>query len=293
MENFLPADIDICATAAGRKLYEQAYTINDSNDSCDYEILQKDNRILFTGFADDIQGLPDKMIIGLRTQTNRYQKTVRLSYAQISGKTTDFQGIPFPTAIVFLRKLYGGKIPSFGVWSDSNGAYSVTVPTGMYDSFYVCDSSYGKTSLENWSWNMLVDSDEIHNFKVGNGEVYNLSAKKENDILNISFRPMILPSIRYEERTVFIDDELYFLIDIQPDITFKDIIVTVDGKVVPIISLEKGYEKIFYNGNKTALIIYNMKVRIGEPSEKKSLIILEYQTNNQFESYSQGRTHLL
>ena len=44
-----------------------------------------------------------------------------------------------------------------------------------------------KSSLENWSWKMCVDRDEIHNFKIGTGEVYGLSVREDTGGGNFLF----------------------------------------------------------------------------------------------------------
>lgn len=207
-------------------------------------------------------------------------------------KTTDFQGNPFQAAVVFQRKLFGGKTPSIGVWSDVKGEYSVIIPTGKYDSFYVDDNSYNVSSLENWSWNMHVDCDATHNFKIGNGEVYNLSVTEEENNLIISFRPMILPSIKKVETNISIEGESYLLVDIQPDIEKEDLSVSIDGQIVPILSIERDYEKIMDGEKKIALIIYKIKIDKPEIIRYSSLLILEYQSYGQYKTCGQGRTFI-
>ena len=292
-DNFVfPLKISIFANKNENTLFFAEYVINDLQDTNKYEILQKNNAILFKGFADDIKGLPSSLTIQIINDKKTTQSIIPLTYATISGKTTDFQGNPFPSAVVFQRKFFGGKTPSIGVWSNKNGEYSVTIPTGKYGSFYVDDNSYNVSTLENWSWNMNVIRDEIHDFKIGNGEVYNLFVAEEKDNFVITFRPMVLPTVKKIETFINIDDEKYLLLDIQPNIEKQDLSVLINGNKIHVVSLEKDYEKIINNGKKVALIIYNVRVKKPELLKKNSILILEYQTKNEYLTYAQGRTHI-
>ncbi len=119
-------------------------------------------------------GLPGDILVKIKSQEWEYQEQVTCAYARLHGRITDFDGNPFPAPLL-LSRIGFADAPYMGVWSDRNGEYSVVVPTGCYNAFYVDDNSYGKSTLENWSWHMIVDRDEEHNFKVGNGEVYSLT----------------------------------------------------------------------------------------------------------------------
>lgn len=285
-----PLKLSIIAKQNDTVLFLAEYAINDLQDTEEYEIMQKGNAILFKGFAEHIKGLPNSLAISIINNQYECKTLIPLTYATISGKTTDFQGKPFPSAVVFQRKLFGGKTPSIGVWSDINGQYSVTIPTGKYGSFYVDDNSYNITTLENWSWNMDVSGNETHDFKIGNAEVYNLFVTEENDNLIITFRPMVLPTIKKIEKIIDIKGEKYLLFDIQPNIIQQDLTVLINGDKIPIVSVESDYERIINIDNKIALIIYKVKIKKPKILKKNSLLILEYQTNGQYKTCSQGRT---
>ena len=290
-KNIFPVKLFVRAVQQDIIIDSKTYLLDGWNDSDDYEIVHTDNSILFTSFVDDVVGLPDTMQIEIKTPLKEYMKTVQLSYAEIKGKTTNFNGNPFPAAVVFMRKLYGGKTPSLGVWSDLNGEYSIRIPVGEYDSFYVDDNSYKVSSLENWSWNMIVDKDETYDFKIGNAEIYGLSAKIDKEILYLSFRPMVLPSIRYEESEIELDNEVYTLVNIQPDIALDDMIVMIDGNTVPIIDIERKYEKHYESGRNIALIAYEIKARLPDSIHNQFLVIVEYKTTGRYKCCSQGRIH--
>ena len=291
-EFLFPLKLSIRANKNDEELFSAEYEINGLQDTAEYEIMQKDNALLFKGFAGGVQGLPSNLMIQVISNNQVKQSIIPLTYATISGKTTDFQGKPFPSAIVFQRKFFGGKTPSIGVWSNAKGEYSVTIPTGEYGSFYVDDKSYNISTLENWSWNMQVDCDATHDFKIGNGEVYNLTVAEEENEFVISFRPMVLPSIKRIERKISIDGENYLLVDIQPDIKKEDLSVSIDGYSVSILSVERDYEKIIDGDKKIALIIYKIRTDKPEVIKGGELLILEYQTHGQYKTCGQGRTQI-
>ena len=140
---------------------------------------------------------------------------------------------------------------------------------------------------------MHVDCDATHDFKIGNGEVYNLTVAKEENEFIISFRPMVLPSIKRIERNISINGENYLLVDIQPDIEKEDLSVLIDGQSVPVLSVEKDYEKIIEGDKKIALITYKIKIDKPETIKGRELLILEYQTRGQYKTCAQGRTQIL
>ncbi len=291
-QNIFPTKLSVSASIKDTAIFSKTYTLCSWKNTKNYEILHKGNSILFTGFVDNVFGLPDTIRIECKTPSKKYSKTIALSYARIKGKTTDFDGNAFPAAIVFMRKLYGGRTPCLGVWSNMNGEYSILIPTGKYDAFYVDDNSYNISTLENWSWNIIVEKDETYDFKIGNAEIYDLSAKKENDCLYLSFRPMVMTSMRYEESEIVIDSETYSFINIQPDIALENISVFVEGQSITVSNMERTYATFFDKDRKVALIVYNIKAKLPFSIRNKALIILEYKTANRYKACSQGRTQL-
>ena len=142
---------------------------------------------------------------------------------------------------------------------------------------------------------MLVDGDEIHDFKIGNAEVYDLSVSVNADNaerLRLSFRPMVLPQIRFEKTETILDGEKVFLWNNQPDIDKSDLRITVDGKSVEILSLEKYYSFFRRKKDKIAMICYFADIKKPEFSKNKALIVLEYITNSEYKTQSQGRTYI-
>jgi len=283
-------------TKDGTTLSEMKYYIEDFEDTEEYDIFIKETEFLFKGFITETQNLPDELEVILQNEKSTYKENISLSYVELSGKITDFSNRPFPAPFILQRKLFGGKRAYIGAWSNNLGEYKIKVPTGTYQSFYVDDNSYGVSSLECWGWNMLVDKNEIHNFKIGNGEVYDLKVfkdKADDTSLWCDFRPMVLPCIRKEEYEININDKKYFLINCQPDIKQNELAIYIDGKKVDVTSLETKYEIIQNNNINYALIRYLIKVKNPNKVKDKQLVILEYQTTGKYKAYAQGRTQLL
>ena len=139
---------------------------------------------------------------------------------------------------------------------------------------------------------MKVAYDATHDFKIGNGEVYNLTVAEEENEFIISFRPMVLPSIKRIESNISIDGENYLLVDIQPDLEKENLSVFIDGQIAAILSVERDYEKIIDGEKKIALIIYKIKIDKPETIKGGELLILEYQTRGQYKTCAQGRTQI-
>lgn len=78
-DNFVfPLKLSICANKDGSELFSTEYQINDLQDSTEYEIMQKGNTLLFKGFADEVQGLPDSLMIRIITARQVNQAIIPL-----------------------------------------------------------------------------------------------------------------------------------------------------------------------------------------------------------------------
>ena len=277
------------------KKFFKSLNINNIESTEDYDILIKDNALLIKIFAKNIRGLPDFIFVTIEMQGQIYSEEIECKYSLIQGSTMDFKGNPFPAAVVFMRKAFGGKCPYIGVWSNKSGKYSIRVPNGLYCAFYVEDNSYKKSTLENWSWKMYVDRDEIHDFKIGTGEVYGLSVREDTgggNFLFLYFRPMILPQIRMQEYIIKLNGIDRKVIDIQPDLEEKDLQVFIDKKKAKLLSLQKIYETGRYSeGNHIIVIAYIAQIEKPILAKGKHTIIVEYHTMGKYKSQSQGRTN--
>ena len=271
-----------------KEIFSKKVDIYDIGNSIYYDLFVKNNTVLIKLFAENIYGLPDFIRVTIQFANIVYKKQIKCKYSLIQGKITDFRGKPFPAAIVFERKAFGGKCPYIGIWSDKAGQYSVTVPNGLYCAFYVCNNSYKESILENWSWKMYVDRDETHNFKIGTGEVYGLSIWENSgggNILFLYFRPMILPQIKMQKHSITLNNENREVIDIQPDLETKDLHVYIDNQNIKIFSLQRIYETSNYT-----VIAYVVQVEKPVLNRGKHTVIVEYETVGKYKSQSQGRT---
>ncbi len=288
-----PIILNLITYRNNKQCFCKEIEIKGLRNSADYEIMTKNNTALIKVFAKGIEGLPEYIYISFKLTTRTYHKKIKCKYSTLQGYTKDFDGHPFPTAVVFERKAFGGKTPYIGVWSDNEGKYSVTVPNGEYNAFYVENNTYKTTTLENWSWKMYVDRNETHDFKIGTGEVYGLSVWQNTgggEIMFLYFRPMILPQIKMRKYTVKLNNENREVIDIQPDLKKENIKIFIDGREVQIFSLQKLFETGNYKKDKFIMISYIVQIKAPPLTRGKHTVILEYETNNKYKSQSQGRT---
>lgn len=289
-----PFHLSVQTFCKQEKVFFTEIDIDNVKGSPQFDLLVKDNAVLIKILAENSKRLPDHICVTIKMKGRVYKRQNKCKYSLIQGAITDFNGNPFPAAVVFLRKAFGGKCPYIGVWSDKSGKYSVMVPNGSYGAFYVEDNSYKISTLENWSWKMWVDGNEIHNFKIGNGEVYGLSvweAAGGGNILFLYFRPMILPQIKRQEYTITLNGIDRKLTDIQPDLVKDNLKVFIDHKQMNLLSLQKIYETGIYNESDYTLIAYVAQIKKPALERGKHTVIVEYEAIDKYKAQSQGRTH--
>lgn len=290
-----PLTLCVTARTGDLVLYQKEFVLEGGGQTGDsYESDCYGGGLNFTGFAQEVAGLPEEMFVEIKMPGKTYRERIVCEYVRLHGKITDFEGKPFPAAVMLARIGFAGG-SSMGVWSNPGGEYSIVVPKGCYNTFYVDDNSYGNTSLENWSWHMIVDRDERHDFKVGNGEVYSLSVWSNNggsSTLFFWFRPMILHSLKKEEYEITINGEKRTVTDISPELEAGDLTVTLNGKTLPVLSLQKIYE----TGNSYTMPSYIVQTARsnGLLTTGKQTVIVEYDTAKRgggqaYTARSQGR----
>lgn len=281
----LPFELTVeASSSSGKLLYTRAFTLTASGVFEDYEIeVAPDVGVLiFKAVADILSELPSTIYIKYQDVDQEYTESIKCDYSTLKGRITNFTGDGFQGCLLLYRIGFDGKNSYMGTWGNNVGEYSITVPNGTYNAFYIDDDSYGKTSLECWGWHMLVDGDERLDFKVGNGEVYSLFAWPSNGgfaTLFIYFRPMILSSLRNENYTVNLDGE-FSVQDISPDLRMDDIQVTVNSKVSEILSIQKIYETGLIYGEKNAMPAYIVQILKKHSTLGKQTLCLEYDTQN-------------
>ena len=299
----LPIHVSFAVSAQGKTIFEKQLVLTEPqtlNDEYELAIDSRNGSITGTVFAETPDVLPDHINIRVESGADVYAKDIRCEYATLSGYITDFSGNAFPAAFELNRIGFGGEAPCMGVWSGKDGNYSITVPKGTYNAFYVDDNSYGKTSLENWGWHMIVDRDENHDFKVGNGEVYNLNVWSNNggySTLFIYFRPMTLQKYEeYQRRGEYkteINGREFSTIDLCPDLRIDDVVASINGHKMTNISLQR----IMETGDIHAMHAYILQARRYPENEAystvgKQTLIVEYNSkaDDDHAAQSQGRT---
>lgn len=286
-----PFTVKVTAESDGKQLYRGEFTIKSGNEAYEtYDVRCTDSTFTLKALAENISGLPDKISVEIDNGGKRCSETVKCEYARLYGKITDFDGKPFP-ALVEMDRVGFDKDISIGVWSDKNGEYSAVVPKGCYNSFWIDDESYGKTSLESWCWHMLIDGDEEIDFKIGNGEVYSLSVWCNNgggQTLFFWFRPMILG--KKSEYEVGINGQSRSVNDISPELETEDITVTLNGRELKIISLQRVYE----TAENYVMPAYIIQTERPRGAVGKQTAVVEYDTAERsavlgYTAQSQGR----
>ncbi len=293
-----PFKINTIAKKGNDEIYSREFEVRDRKETTEaFEITCNDCAFVFKSITEEISGLPDEITVKITIREKEYSEIIKCEYAHLYGKVTDFEGKPYPAVVLFQRISFDSEYAYIGVWSDKKGEYSVTVPKGRYNSFYVCDGGYGQTVLENWSWNMQVDRDEEHNFKIGNGEVYSLCPWCNNGggcTMLFWFRPMILPSVKNEKYEEEINGIKRNVTDISPKLEISDVKVTLNGRELKVISLQRIYE----TGNDytmPAYIIQTERPYKASDTVDKQTVIVEYNNAGRKETagylaQSQGRT---
>ena len=266
-----PVEISISAICGGTAVFEETHIVEE---------IEPGGIITLLKSTDTLESDPERLDIKIHTNGNVYTESVNCEYATISGRTTDFNGNPFPAAIIFNIASFSAMTGGIGVWSNAEGYYSICLPKGECNSIFADDNSYGKTSLEAWGWKMIIDRDETHDFKIGNGEVYSMDVWANNGgakSLFVFFRPMVLSyaiqAMTQENKPeITINGKQYALSEACPDINVEDISVEINGYKAANISLQKIYET-FSDGEALPAYILQCERPFGTG---KQTMVLEY-----------------
>lgn len=137
---------------------------------------------------------------------------------------------------------------------------------------------YGTSRLEACGWHVIMDGDRAIDFKIGNGEVYNLHVWTNNGggwNYFISFRPMALP---FKDKTknyaVNLSGREIPIVNLAPELESKDLSVKVNGQDMEFISLQKFYET---QGPDHGMPDYLVQVlRKGPATFGKQTVVVEY-----------------
>ena len=281
----LPFEIHVTAIDDSNTImYEEVFKITEELDDETNFIDIAENRFLFKHKVDTLEKNPSYLKVLYSDKNKKYSKTIKCRYSTLTGTTKDFDNKPFPAVVLLYRVGFAWSRHVMGVWSNEKGEFSITVPNGKYNAFFIDDNTYKKTSLECWCWHMIIDRDEEYHFKIGNGEVYSLTAWASNgglDTMFIFFRPMVLDKDETYDKEI--DGKSFTIVDMWYDLQMEDINVSINGFQAKPITLQKIYET---GPDGYALPAYILQVERSIPgnilSEKQTLV-LEYDTSKRKE----------
>ena len=232
----------------GTNAYTKSFLVKKQLSSKEYQVSIKNNYFRIMSSVDELSSNPASIKVSISSSGVRFEKLISCRYHKIYGHMTDFKGNP-------LRSFISVKPDAFedvsAVWSDADGYYEITLPERTYNNFYVNDGNYKTTTLEAWSWHMIVDEDLKLDYKIGTGEVYNLSVWPNNGGFNsllLSFRPMVLGDRSNVNSKMILNDKEFNLLNISPDLDIEDMKITINGKQTEIYSLQEYFERQRYLG---------------------------------------------
>jgi hypothetical protein len=254
------------------RVYSNNFLIKKNSPNKNYKVDVKNNYFRIMSPVDQLSADPDKIKVTVCSSETHIEKWIHCKYHKISGHMTDFNGNP-------LRSFISIKPDAFedasATWSDNEGYYEITLPERTYNCFYVNDGNYKSTTLEAWSWHMIIDDDQEFDYKIGTGEVYNLNVWPNNGGYNsllLSFRPMVLGDRSNSKSIIKINDKAFNLNNIAPELDIKDMKITINGEQVEIYSMQKYFE----TGKENAMPAYLIQIRQLDPTFGKQTICVEY-----------------
>lgn len=253
--------------------YSNRFLVSKGNKPKGYEINIAGRFFKLTVPVKPLSDNPAKINVAISSSEVKFEKLITCKYHKLYGNMYDFKGNALKSFILIYPDGFGSDMVC-GVWSDSKGYYQMDLPERVYNTFYVNDGNYKSTSLEAWSWHMIMDEDQKLDYKIGTGEVYNLNVWPNNGGFNtffISFRPMVLHD-PFADNKIELNNKDFKLIDISPDLDIKDFTVTINGNKTEIISLQKYYE----TGEKIAMPAYLIQLPRKRMSMGKQTIMVEY-----------------
>lgn len=225
-----------------KKVFEKLFELNKALKGGNVEF-RKD----FFKIVEPVEFLkenPDKIIVTIKSPKGKRTKEIKCRYHKLSGKVTDFEGKPMKAYVIACPDAFAGD--SLGKCSDDQGNYEIDLPERTYNAIEANTEKYGVSLLEAWAWHIIMDSDQTIDFKIGNGEVYNLNVWTNNGggwNYFLSFRPMVLDlDKKAKDYPLNLGSQEIPIHDLAPNLLPKDIRVRVNGQDVDIISLQKFYE---------------------------------------------------
>jgi hypothetical protein len=228
-----------------------------------------------------LERAPDKILLTITDSNGQRKKEILCRYHKLYGNVYDFDGKPFRAFISVRPDDFDFKTT---VWSDSLGYYEIELPERVYNDIAVVNEDYFTKVAEAWAWHIIMDTDQRMDFKIGNGEVYNLNVWPNNgggSTYFVSFRPMSIsvPNSK-ESKPIFINDRNFNLLNISPDIKMDDIKVYINTKECNILSIQEYFE----TSDSTAIKAYLLQVdKKGFSINGKQNLLVEYKVHMEME----------
>ncbi len=256
-----------------RKVFEKSFVLDRSKTS---EAVDYNNG--YFRIRQPVEYLPEnpgQIVVEVAAANVRRAVTIKCRYHKISGTVKDPDGNPLKAFILVCPDSF---FEFLGKPTDEAGNFEIWLPARTYNALIANTDQYGISRLESWAWHMLIDSDQALNFTIGNGEVYNLNAWTSNGgdwTFFLTFRPMVLQFVsKRSAGPLLINNREFNGKESSPDLEAGDIKVTINGREVPIISVQKYYETGYSN---YAYINYLLQVdRRGLTMSQKQSIQLEF-----------------
>ncbi len=222
--------------------------------------------------VNQLKSVPEMIKVNISSTGITMEKRIVPNYHKIYGHIKDFNDNPLKSFILVKPDAFED---AYGVWSDEKGYYEIELPERVYNAFYVNDGNYKSTTLEAWSWHMIIDNEQQIDYKIGTGEVYNLHVWPNNGGYNsllISFRPMVLGDQDSLHTNQIINNKDFNFIDISPKLDIKDFNITINGEETEIFSLQEYFE----TGKDMAMPAYLIQIKRLNPTFGKQTICVEY-----------------
>ena len=186
---------------------------------------------------------------------------------RISGRVMDFKNQPIPGASVQLKDSHFKTVAE--AVSAADGSYSLTAAKGNYMALLAV-KDYQTKCLEFWAWNVPATEDLEIDPRFDRLEVYAINAWRPQGAYpsyQIYFRPMSLTKAgkKIAEAGGMEGFAKLPLADIAPDLTLKDIAVTIDGQAVNVLKINRVLEAA---GPKQDMVAYVIQADL--PKEKPS-----------------------
>jgi len=258
-----------------KELFEHIFTVKKGEKNESFDISFNKDYFKINYPVNYLSQQPGRIIVTIQTTKDKRTKEIKCRYHKLYGRVTDFDGKPMKAYIAVSPDSF---FPNrcIGTVCDSSGNYEIDLPERTYNAIIANCKTYATKTLEPWAWHIIMDSEQRLDFKIGTGEVYNLNVWSNNGGGNsyfVSFRPMVL--FKSSRLPITINSKEFILTDCAPDLLPEDVTITVNGKEVEIISMQK-YNETGSSGR--AITAYLVQInKKGLDRIGKQTVMVEYQ----------------